>query len=85
MNLETLEEDAEGQEEGCELEKACQAEHVWISPLLPIYWFFDLRSVASTNLHIPYLRETSTIWEVTRIIEGRRMSLPVQERSTIPI
>jgi len=33
---------------------------LWISPLMPLYWVFDLPVVARRNLFLPYLRHSST-------------------------
>lgn len=61
------------------------AEHTWLSPLLPIYWFFDLPSVAATHLFLTSLRGTQTAWEVSAIIEAFRNTTPTRPASAIPI
>ncbi len=61
------------------------AEHTWLSPLLPLYWFFDLPAVAATHLFLPLLEGTKTAWEVSAIIEGFRNTAPTRPPSTIPI
>lgn len=61
------------------------APHVWLSPLLSLYWFFSLPVVAETHLFLDSIRETNTMWEVGARIEGARDSLAVKPRSGIPI
>ena len=57
---------------------------LWISPLMPIYWFFDLPAVAKRNLLMSELRWTDTIIEAFRA----RMAAPIPKRKshkTIPL
>ncbi len=39
---------------------------LWISPLMAIYWFFDLLAVARRNLYLPQLRQTDTFMDAMR-------------------
>ena len=59
--------------------------HVWLSPLLPVFWFFGLDAVADSHLFLSRLRSTQNIWELTAIVEAERHALAVKERSAIPI
>ncbi|MFH0899010.1 MAG: DUF1152 domain-containing protein [Pseudomonadota bacterium] len=59
--------------------------HIWLSPLLSQYWFFDLGVVARTHLFLDDLLATDTIWEVTARIEGIRKSISIQGKSKMPI
>jgi hypothetical protein len=59
--------------------------HTWLSPLLALYWFFDLAMVAQTHLFLDQLNDTEDIWQVSARIEAFRKSLSVRERSAIPI
>ncbi len=59
--------------------------HVWLSPLLNMYWFFDLETVTRTHLFLDELSDTLRIWDVVARIEAIRASLEVRERSRIPI
>jgi hypothetical protein len=61
------------------------APYVWLSPLASMFWFFDARAVARTHHFLDELRATDSIWDVAARIEGIRKSLPIKERSTIPI
>jgi hypothetical protein len=66
-------------------EFGAKEEHTWISPLLSLFWFFDARMVAATNLLVPEVIGTQTLWEVVAIIEALRKSIPIRKRTTIPI
>jgi hypothetical protein len=59
--------------------------HVWLSPLASIYWFFDAATVARTNLILPHIAETKTLWEISAIIEAVRESMPIRLRCVIPL
>lgn len=59
--------------------------HIWISPLLSMFWFFSLRAVAGSHLFLSELWDTTTIWEVSARIEGIRKGMKIRERSSIPI
>lgn len=61
------------------------APHVWLSPLLNMFWFFDAHTVARTHKFLDFLSETDSIWEVAARIEGARKSLAIRERSQIPV
>ncbi|HUS33108.1 MAG TPA: DUF1152 domain-containing protein [Kofleriaceae bacterium] len=61
------------------------APHVWLSPLLHLYWFFDALAVARTHCFLDELRATDSIWEVAARIEAARKSLPIKDRTQIPI
>jgi hypothetical protein len=57
----------------------------WVSPLLTLFWTFDLPGVASTSLLVPLVEDARTMWDVTVRIEAARKSMPLRERSAIPI
>ena len=61
------------------------APYVWLSPLASMFWFFDARAVARTHCFLDELRATDSIWDVAARIEAIRKTLPIKERSTIPI
>jgi len=58
---------------------------VWRSPLSAIAWFFSLRTVADSHAFAPRLDETESIWDVTVIIRACRQSLPIRDRTRIPL
>jgi hypothetical protein len=62
-----------------------RGEFIWLSPLLPVCWFFSLATVAETHLLLPHLHETSTIWEVSSMIEALRKNLPARDSGGIPL
>lgn len=62
-----------------------QGPHIWISPLLSLFWFFALDGVAESHLFLSELWETTTIWEVAARIEGLRKGLTVRDRSEVPL
>lgn len=61
------------------------APHVWLSPLLPLFWFFSLGEVARSHVFLEQLRNTESIWDANAIIEGVRKGIAAQDRSAIPI
>ncbi len=58
---------------------------VWISPLLSIYWYFDLSTVADSHLFVAELEWTERLLEIVRYVEGLRRQLTVREPSRVPI
>lgn len=57
----------------------------WISPLASVFWFFSLPAVAENHLFLDALKETTTIGEVNRIIEGVRKGMTVAKAQDIPL
>jgi hypothetical protein len=45
------------------LTRKTEGSRLWISPLMGIYWFFDLPLVASLNLYLPNLRDSETFMD----------------------
>ncbi|MBI5927990.1 MAG: DUF1152 domain-containing protein [Chloroflexi bacterium] len=56
-----------------------------ISPLMPIYWFFDLKAVARHNILIPQLRLTFTIDEAWRVMQKIRAGLDFRHTPPYPL
>ena len=55
---------------------------LWINPLMPMYWAFDLPAVVERNLYVDALKDTQTMMDVlTRIqaYRGRVMDRPWEE------
>lgn len=48
------------------LTEKTKGSHLWISPLMPIYWFFDLALVAQHNLYLSQLQHTDTFLEAVQ-------------------
>lgn len=61
------------------------APHVWLNPLLSMFWFFDAATVAATHLFLRDLVATDTMWEIAARIEGIRKTVAVKPRSPIPL
>jgi hypothetical protein len=57
----------------------------WLSPLLNLFWFFDLNAVARTNLIAAQLETAESFQEIGAIIEAVRRDLPVKSGGAIPI
>jgi hypothetical protein len=62
-----------------------RADHVWVSPLASMFWFFSLEHVTRTNLILEHIHETKTLWEIAAIIEALRKTIPVRVRCAIPL
>lgn len=58
---------------------------LWINPLMPIYWFFNLDAVVRRNLYLPRLMNTVTIQQVSEIIWDFYRTGPRREGGSIPI
>jgi hypothetical protein len=61
------------------------APHVWLSPLLNLYWFFDALAVARTHCFLDELRATESIWDVGARIEAFRKARPGRDWQPMPI
>lgn len=61
------------------------APHVWLSPLLSLFWFFDAHAVASSHHFLADLHATDSIWDVAARIEAARKDLAIRPREAIPI
>lgn len=59
--------------------------HLWISPLMPIYWFFELDAVAQRTLLYSALRYTDTIQDVFRALVEFRQITPTRPPTRIPL
>jgi hypothetical protein len=54
------------------LTKKTHGSRLRISPLMPIYWFFDLPALAARNLMLADLALTETFSDMLRVIAGNR-------------
>src|SRR5262249_14476812 len=66
------------------LTKRTHGSDLRISPFMPIYWFFELPTVARLNLLLPALRLTFTIDEAWNVMQKTRASLPPRKESDLP-
>jgi hypothetical protein len=58
---------------------------LWISPLMPVYWFFNLKGVAYRNLLLPELRYSDTMDEAFRCMISAVNSISKRKASSIPL
>jgi hypothetical protein len=58
---------------------------LWISPLMPIYWFFNLKGVAIRNLLLPELRYTDTLTDAVRELMKFTAATPRRKHTHIPL
>ncbi len=57
----------------------------WISPLMTLYWFFDLPEVARQNLYLPRLQATQTFHEAAERLHEFMKTRPKRGWESIPI
>lgn len=59
---------------------------LWINPLMPLYWFFNLEQVAGRVLYLDWIKGTETFQELGIAIENfRKQCRPVRPWKLIPI
>lgn len=58
---------------------------LWISPLMGIYWFFDLPAVAQRNIYLAQLRGTKTFMQAVRVYSQCAQQIPKRGASRIPL
>lgn len=58
---------------------------LWISPLMSLYWFFDLPLVAAHNLFLPYLKNTDTFMEALQVFLSARRNMAKRTDSRVPL
>lgn len=67
------------------LTEKTRGSRLWISPLMLIYWFFDLSTVAKHNLFLPQLRETTTFIEAAYAARSALMGVPRRTTPRLPL
>lgn len=65
------------------LTEKTRGSRLWISPLMPMYWFFDVQAVANRNLFLSTLLGTNTYDEAVRVFTTWVQSR--KQRPEIPI
>ena len=77
----------QGQYGNFHLTEKTKGSRLWISPLMPIYWFFDLPGVAERNLFLDELRLTDTFSEALRATSTRWIvsMIPMPRPVVIPL
>jgi hypothetical protein len=59
--------------------------HIWINPLMNLYWFFSLPEVVQSHLFLYQLQETQTIWDMVAGIEAARKTIAILPKNEIPL
>jgi len=67
------------------LTEKTKGSRLWISPLMPIYWFFDVPTVAQHNLYLPQLRNTDTFMDAVRAYMLYLRLIPKRPSERIPL
>ena len=57
---------------------------LWISPLMSMYWSFDLGAVMDRNLYARRLLDTESFVEVTELIRSFRQTIVPKDWQPIP-
>lgn len=65
-------------------ERTCNSQ-LWISPLMPLYWFFDLAAVAEKSVLVPLLRGTNSYGDGLRAVAALRAGIPRRKPARIPL
>lgn len=58
---------------------------LWISPLMPIYWFFDAMAVAERNLFLSQLQWTQSYSEAAQVLAHVRRNLTLRAPTRVPL
>jgi len=62
-----------------------RSNQLWINPLMPIYWAFDLPNVIFRSLYLDQLSETKTLQEVVNKIQIFRARCKTKEWEEMPV
>ncbi|MGQ0604904.1 MAG: DUF1152 domain-containing protein, partial [Anaerolineales bacterium] len=66
----------QGQYGDYHLTEKTKGSRLWISPLMTLYWFFDLAAVARQNYFLPQLRGTHTFRDTLQRVMEHTRNLP---------
>jgi len=58
---------------------------LWISPLMSMYWFFDLSTVVKRHLFLRYILWTNTFWDAMVVWHGILQSQTKRPHERIPL
>jgi hypothetical protein len=67
------------------LTQKTKGSQLWISPLMPIYWFFDFEAVARRNLVLDLIAGTQTFREAVMQVVHRSADMPRRPASAVPL
>jgi len=63
-----------------------KAYNLWIDPLMPVYWCFQLDGVARRVLYLEAIKETEHYWELSQAIAAfRREYAAIRPWEDIPV
>jgi hypothetical protein len=62
-----------------------QGKRLYLSPLMPLYWFFDLPAVAARNLLLTELAHSTTAGEAMATLARYRSFIPPRPSARIPL
>lgn len=75
----------QGQYGDYHLTEKTRGSRLWISPLMPLYWFFDLPGVTARNLFLPELSRSHTRLEALSALARFRTLVPERPAARIPL
>ena len=59
--------------------------HLWISPLMPLYWFFDFESVVRQNMLLPEIEGTMLFRDALYKVIAKAERIPRRTATKIPL
>ncbi len=62
-----------------------EGSRLWISPLMSVFWFFDLAAVAERNFFLPALHKSQSFKEGLAAIAQARSMVPIRPKRTVPL
>lgn len=67
------------------LTERTKGSRLWISPLMSLFWFFDLAAVAERNLFLPSLHKSETFKSGLAAIAECRYLVPIRPKRNVPL
>ena len=67
------------------LTEKTRGSRLWISPLMPLYWFFDLPTVADHNYYLSQLAYTETFMDAFRAYSMAAKVINKRPAARIPL
>ena len=76
---------ARGQYGDYHLTEKTKRSHLWISPLMPMYWFFDFDCVAKHNMLLPEMEGTMLFRDALYKVIAKAERIPRRPAAKIPL
>ena len=76
---------ARGEYGNFHLTERTKGSRLWISPLMSLFWFFDLAAVAQRNLFLPRLHRSETFHDGLAAIAECRALVPIRPKRSVPL